>query len=67
MHGIIAGASAKGIVIRLSTGSNYNLPPDFDAINEAPPGEYKFRSTGDVVVNPDFMTTWTIHESAEQL
>ena len=24
------------------------------------PGEYHFKSTGEIVVNPDFMTSWTI-------
>lgn len=61
MHGTVQDASAGGIVVRLSTGSCYKLPPDYGAINEAPPGEYRFRSTGEVVSNLDYMTTWTIH------
>lgn len=61
MHGVISEITAKNISIRLSTGKDYNLPPDCSSIKKAPPGEYRFRSTGETVVNPDYMTTWTIH------
>lgn len=62
MHGVISEATSKGIVIRLSTGDDYKLPPDYGSIKKAPSGEYRFRSTGETVVDPDYMTTWTIHE-----
>jgi hypothetical protein len=62
MHGVITSATPKGILFRLSTGEDYKLPPDYASIREAPPGEYRFRQTGEVVVNPNYMTTWTIHE-----
>lgn len=68
MHGDIERIDLeKGVFIRLS-GSNeeYALPPDLDAFKKAPPGEYKFKSTGEVVVNPDYMTSWTI-EKPEKL
>lgn len=55
----------EGVVVRLSgTNEEYTLPPDLNAIRKAPPGEYRFRSTGEIVVNPDFMTMWTIKKPA---
>ncbi|WP_368294376.1 hypothetical protein [Dehalobacter sp. TBBPA1] len=62
LHGdILRINDSEGIVIQLSNSEKeYKLPPNISAIKEAPPGEYRFRSTGEVVVNPDFMTTWTI-------
>lgn len=62
MHGVISSATPKGIVVKLSTGEDYKLPSYYDSICIAPPGEYSFRATGEVVINPDYMTTWTIHE-----
>jgi hypothetical protein len=38
----------------------FTLPPDPDAYDQGAPGEYRLRGTGDVVVNPDFITTWTV-------
>lgn len=35
------------------------LPPDTRAFVPAPPGEYRLRSTGEVVADPDYTTTWT--------
>jgi hypothetical protein len=62
MHGdIVAVDEMKGICIRLAgSGEMHWLPPDLRSIRVAPLGEYRFRSTGEVVVNPDLMTTWTI-------
>jgi len=42
----------------------FTLPPEEDAFEPAPPGEYRLRATGAVVVDPDFMTTWTVHKPA---
>lgn len=55
----------EGIVINLSgSGDEYKLPPDLNALQEAPEGEYRLRSTGEVVTNPDFLTSWTINAPA---
>lgn len=62
MHGDIEQIDEKrGIGVRLADGEMYWLPPDLAAITSAPPGEYRLRATGEVVVNPDLMTTWTVH------
>ncbi len=41
-------------------GELYRLPPDLRPVADAPPGEYRLRSTGEVVVDPDVTITWTI-------
>jgi hypothetical protein len=41
------------------------LPPEPDAFDEAVPGEYRLRSTGEVVVNPAFTTSWTVEAGEE--
>ncbi len=42
-------------------GSVFQLPYDKAAINEAAEGEYKEKATGNIIINPDYITTWTIH------
>ena len=62
-HGkVIQADDQKGIVIeRADTGETFALPPGWDSIQKAPPGEYKLRSTGEVVKDPDYLTSWTIN------
>ena len=38
----------------------YTLPPDLRNYEPAAPGEYRLRSTGEVVADPDFISNWTI-------
>jgi len=42
------------------------LPPEPEAYEPAPPGEYRLRSTGEVVVDPDYLTTWTVGSPADE-
>ena len=54
--------SVVGIVVALEGkrgGTKYTLPPDTRGIREAAPGEYALRSTGEVVVDPDYVVTYT--------
>ncbi len=64
MFGVIKSANARdGFEVALQGSRNgevYWLPPDVRNFFPAQPGEYRLRSTGEVVVNPDFTTTWTI-------
>jgi hypothetical protein len=39
----------------------FSLPAERDAYDEAPPGHYTLHDTGEVVEDPDFMTTWTVN------
>jgi len=51
----------EGIVIKLSDSSEeYSLPPDLNSLRPAEKGEYRLRSTGEIIIDPDFLTTWTI-------
>jgi len=42
------------------SGKEFTLPPMLDAFEEAEPGEYRLRSTGEVIVDPDLLSKWTI-------
>jgi hypothetical protein len=39
------------------------LPLDLEALRPAPPGSYTLRSSGEVVVDPDLLSAWTVHRS----
>jgi hypothetical protein len=59
--GIVEGASsAMGIRVALKNSSDpCVLPPDLDAIRRAVPGEYRLKESGEIIKDPDFLTTWT--------
>ena len=61
-HGeIVRINETEGIVLRIgNSDQEQKLPPDLNSLQKAPEGEFRLRSTGEVVVNPDFLTTWTI-------
>jgi hypothetical protein len=66
LHGRITLADAnRGLTLRLegpNVGKTYSLPPDLRSVKPAPPGEYRLRSTGEVVHDPDFLATWVIEQ-----
>lgn len=50
-----------GITLRLEgcrSGELYSLPPDLSAFLPAPPGSYRLRDIGEVVEDPEYITTW---------
>jgi hypothetical protein len=58
----------RGISILLEgtrAGETYWLPPDLRCLDRARPGEYRLRSTGEVVRNPDFLCQWTVSQRAD--
>jgi len=59
-HGAVEDVSDEGVAIRLSDGDIYWLPPDLRPWQPAHPGEYRLRSTGEVVVDPDFIANWEV-------
>jgi hypothetical protein len=61
-HGVIEDASERqGFAVRRSdTGDLEWLPPDMRAFQHAPPGEYMLRSTGEVIVDPDMVSSWVV-------
>ena len=44
-----------------STGQSIPGTPDPESYAPADPGEYRLTSTAEVVVDPDYLTTWTRH------
>lgn len=57
--GRIADVDESSITLELEDGSTRWLPPDVRPFDEAWPGEYRLRGTGELVVDPDYVATWT--------
>ena len=66
-HGSIEIADrAKGIgVRRADTGDLEWLPPDLRAFSPANPGHYTLRSSGETIIDPDLISTWTMKRAAD--
>jgi len=68
MHGVIGLAdSTEGVRLDLhgvKAGQTYWLPPQIDNFEPAAPGVYRLKETGEEVVDPDFVSTWTLHAPA---
>lgn len=61
MHGIITRINEAIIAVeRQNTGEEFTIPADMDALTAAAEGEYRLKPSGEVVVNPDYLTVWTI-------
>ncbi|MCZ2498113.1 hypothetical protein GN316_15210 [Xylophilus sp. Kf1] len=62
-HGVIMRANRdEGIILRLNgSGGERWVPPDLSRLEQAPPGEYRLKATGEVVVDPDFISMWTVY------
>jgi hypothetical protein len=62
MSGVVVNVDARrGIELRLGDESTYWLPPDVRPFQEAAPGEYRLRSTGQTILDPDYVCIWTIN------
>lgn len=58
---ILTFSNEQGIQIKLQDSDEpFALPPDPHGIQVAQPGTYRLRSTGQEIVSPDFVATWTI-------
>ena len=57
---IIAVDPERGIRLQRPDASHYDLPPDHRALKRARKGEYKLRATGEIVIDPDYLSTWTL-------
>ena len=60
MFGTIKDINARTIEIELDNGKSYSLPPDTRPFHIADKGEYKLRSTGQVVTDPDYICTYSV-------
>lgn len=59
-YGTVTEANDKIVRMVQKDGSEFTLPPDLSSTKKARPGEYKLRSTKEVVVDPDFIATWNV-------
>jgi len=60
-HGLVVRCDESGVAVDpWGGGELITLPPDLRPFRTAPPGEYRLHSTGEVVVDPDFIASWTI-------
>lgn len=65
--GRIQSVGTDAVVVTLASREEaYRLPPDVRAFTEAPPGQYRFRTTGEVVTDPDFECRWTLRQPAAE-
>ena len=46
--------------LKCDDGEIRDYPFDARSLQRAPAGEYRLRSTGEIVRNPDFLMTWTV-------
>jgi hypothetical protein len=53
----------RGLKLEVGDGSHEWLPPDVRPLEEAPRGEYRLRSTGEIVEDPDYLCYWTATRS----
>jgi hypothetical protein len=64
MHGVVGRADPQeGVRIDLAgakAGRVYWLPPHVSNFYPAKPGVYRLKETDEEVVDPDFLSTWTI-------
>ena len=64
LHGTIISVDKRaGIEVRLAgnrAGELFRLPPEIQCCDEARPGSYTLKGTGEVVENPDLILTVTI-------
>ncbi|WP_234086326.1 hypothetical protein [Azonexus sp. R2A61] len=62
-HGeIIRASREEGIILRLSGSDKERwVPPDLSRLEPATPGNYRLKDSGEVVVDPDLLSTWTVY------
>lgn len=60
-HGTITDLTNDGLFkIKRADGSIFQMPYDNETIEKAEKGEYRERSTGLIITDPDFIMTWEI-------
>lgn len=63
-HGCIEKIEKNGLMrIRRNGLPVFTIPFDESAISKAEPGTYHERSSGMEIENPDFLTSWSVHQS----
>ena len=59
--GVVTAVEPLVAIDRGDGSEPFTLPPEPQAYDEAAAGDYTLRTTGEVVSNPDFVTTWTVN------
>ena len=60
-HGTVESVGQDLVEVRRAdNGEILTLPPAPEAYEPAPPGEYRLKTTGEVVVDPDFTCTFDV-------
>jgi len=65
---VISAEQARGISLALEgsrAGETFLLPPDMRSFEVARPGDYRLRSTGEVVIDPDYVVTWIANKPSK--
>jgi hypothetical protein len=70
-HGVVLVADqSQGIAIECHSekkrGETVWLPPQTNVFKPAPPGTYRLRSTGEIVVDPDYTCSYIITKAEHQ-
>lgn len=60
-YGTVIRCDDEVIEIEGADGETFTLPPAPESFSPAPPGEYRLRSTGVVITDPDYLATWTVN------
>jgi hypothetical protein len=55
-----ANENSSIIIKKRNSEELFELPPDLSFIKIADPGDYKLKSTGEIIINPDLITTLII-------
>jgi hypothetical protein len=64
-HGLIDRITTEEVVIKNpNNGKEVSLPPLFGSYVKAEKGKYDLPSTGEFVIDPDFITEWTLRASS---
>ena len=64
--GTVIEANDRQIRFRQKNGDVFWLPPDLSSTKLAPKGEYRLRSTGEIVVDPDFTSVWIANRDSDE-
>jgi hypothetical protein len=67
VHGRVKSVDQKTAIVLERTGQlddqDFRLPPDTTVFEPAEPGDYRLKTTGEIVSNPDALATWTVSRS----
>lgn len=58
--GEIVAVNENTIFIKQKNEEEFSIPNDPSAIEPANPGTYRLHKTGEVVENPDYLSTWNV-------